>query len=169
MTESIVFVSFVVWERILTYVTRHISLDEKNQYIDFEKSVKSLLLVSLRRRRRRVRRHRRVEYRESYFRQRTLAVAVTSRIEAKDAISWVNTTYKRNYDRRHQSLFLKEGDWALLKLHHGYSIPSARSKKLSQQYLGPFKVVQKVGVSTRGCSLDTSLEQPWYLPVGVLW
>lgn len=44
-------------------------------------------------------------------------------------------------------MFLKVGDWALLRLHKGYSIPSTLgiTTKLSQQYVGPFKVVERVG------------------------
>lgn len=41
-------------------------------------------------------------------------------------------------------MFFQPGDYALLRLHHGYSIPSAK-KKLGQQYVGHFKVIKKVG------------------------
>ena len=42
---------------------------------------------------------------------------------------------------------MKVGDWAMLKLHKGYSIPSSAgvTKKLTQQYVGPFRVLEKVG------------------------
>lgn len=42
---------------------------------------------------------------------------------------------------------MKVGDWAILKLHKGYSILSSVSitKKLTQQYIGPFQIVEKVG------------------------
>lgn len=42
---------------------------------------------------------------------------------------------------------MKVGDWAILKLHKGYSIFSSVgvTKKLTQQYLGPFRVIEKVG------------------------
>lgn len=42
-------------------------------------------------------------------------------------------------------MHLRVGDWALLRLHQGYSIPSATSSKLSQQFTGPFKVTERVG------------------------
>ena len=44
-------------------------------------------------------------------------------------------------------MFLKVGDWALLRLHKGYSIPSTAkvTTKLAQQYVGPFKVIERVG------------------------
>ena len=52
---------------------------------------------------------------------------------------------KYSYDRKHMAMFLSVGDWALLRLHHGYSIPSVPSSKLDQQFVGPFKVLEKVG------------------------
>ena len=68
------------------------------------------------------------------------------RIEVKNAIDWANVSYKRHYDRRHSSLFLKVGEWALLKLHHGYSLPSIlrMTKKVSQKYVEPFKVIRRI-------------------------
>ena len=43
-------------------------------------------------------------------------------------------------------MFLKVGDMAFIRLHKGYSLPYAKvSKKLSQQYAGPFKVIERVG------------------------
>lgn len=70
-----------------------------------------------------------------------------ARKEARDALAFANMNYKRHYDRKHQPLFLKVGEYALLKLHKGYSIPSTIgvTKKLTQQYAGPFKVLAKVG------------------------
>lgn len=52
---------------------------------------------------------------------------------------------KFHYDRKHQPCFLKVGDYALLRLHKGYSIPSAVSKKLDQQYVGPFRIIERIG------------------------
>lgn len=70
-----------------------------------------------------------------------------ARIEAADAIIFAQTNQKHHYDRKHQPMYLAEGDWAYLRLHKGYSIPSteALGKKLSQQYVGPFEVLEKVG------------------------
>lgn len=42
-------------------------------------------------------------------------------------------------------MFLAPGDWALLRLHRGYNIPSATNHKLDQQYAGPFKVLERIG------------------------
>ena len=42
---------------------------------------------------------------------------------------------------------MKLGDWTMLKLHKGYSIPSSTgvTKKLTQQYVSPFQILEKVG------------------------
>lgn len=54
--------------------------------------------------------------------------------KAIDVISFALTNQKNHYDRTHQSLFIKVRDWAMLKLHKSYSIPSSVSitKKLTQ-------------------------------------
>ncbi len=66
---------------------------------------------------------------------------------AADAISFALANHKEHYDRSHQPLFMKIGDWAMLKLHKGYSIPSSVgiTKKLTQQYVGPFRILEKIG------------------------
>ena len=82
-----------------------------------------------------------------------LCLAATSpntyvaRTGAADAIFFALANHKEHYDRSHQPLFMKVGDWAMLKLHKGYLIPSSVgvTKKLTQQYVGPFQVVEKVG------------------------
>ena len=70
-----------------------------------------------------------------------------ARAEATDAVSFALANQKEHYDRRHQPLFMKVGEWAMLKLHKGYLIPSSIgvTKKLTQQYVGPFQIVEKVG------------------------
>ena len=57
-----------------------------------------------------------------------------ARTEAADAISFAFVNHKKYYDRSHQPLFMKVGDWAMLKLHKGYSISSSVgvTKKLTQ-------------------------------------
>lgn len=65
---------------------------------------------------------------------------------AADAIFFALANHKKHFDRSHQSLFMKVGDWALLKLHRSYSIPSSIriTKKLIQQYVGPFRIIKRV-------------------------
>lgn len=44
-------------------------------------------------------------------------------------------------------MFLRVGEFALVRLHRGYSIPSTANMttKLRQQYVGPFKIPEKIG------------------------
>lgn len=73
--------------------------------------------------------------------------ASVARTDAADAISFALLNQKEHYDRKHQPLFMKVGDWAMLRLHKGYSIPSSAgvTKKLTQQYVGPFRIKERVG------------------------
>ena len=54
---------------------------------------------------------------------------------------------KHHYDRKHQPLFMKKDGYALIRLHHGYQIPAndVLGKKYGQQYVGPFKILEKIG------------------------
>lgn len=72
---------------------------------------------------------------------------LAARAEAADAISFALLNQKEAYDRRHQPLFIKVGEWAMLRLHKGYNIPATAgvTKKLTQQYVGPFLILAKVG------------------------
>ena len=44
-------------------------------------------------------------------------------------------------------MFLKVSNYTVLQLHKGYLIPSTLglTKKLSQQYVGPFRVSERIG------------------------
>ena len=66
------------------------------------------------------------------------------REEADDAIAFANAMAKTRYDSMHKAVKLREGSLAYLRLHHGYSIPGV-NPKLSNQRVGPFKVLSKVG------------------------
>ena len=68
-------------------------------------------------------------------------------VSAKEAVDFAQLANKFHYERQHQTMFLKVGDWALLRLHKGYKIPSTMgvTKKLTQQYVGPLKVLARVG------------------------
>lgn len=70
-----------------------------------------------------------------------------ARISAADALAFASMMAKHYYDRDHKALFLKEGDSAYLRLHKGYNIPANAiiTRKLGQQYVGPFKVLAKIG------------------------
>lgn len=73
--------------------------------------------------------------------------SLAARSDAAEAISFALLNQKMAYDRRHQLLFMKVGEWAMLRLHKGYNIPSTGevTKKLTQQYVGPFLILAKVG------------------------
>ena len=66
------------------------------------------------------------------------------REEANDAIAFANAMTKHRYDSNHKAMNLQEGSLVYLRLHHGYSIPGV-NHKLSNQRIGPFKVLKKVG------------------------
>lgn len=53
---------------------------------------------------------------------------------------------KDEYDKE-ILIFLDVGDWTLLRLHKGYKIPFTLgvTKKLTQHYVGPFQVLERVG------------------------
>lgn len=72
---------------------------------------------------------------------------VVARTTAQDAIAFAQMANKAAYDRRHQPMFLKINDWALIRLHKGYKIPSTLgiTHKLADQFVGPFKVLDRVG------------------------
>lgn len=63
------------------------------------------------------------------------------------AVSFVLLNQKLIYNHKHPPLFIKVRVQAILQLHKRYSIlATARiTKKLTQQYVGPFCTVQKVG------------------------
>ena len=71
------------------------------------------------------------------------------RQEAVDAVAFANAKAKIQYDSRHKPLLLNEGDQVYLRLHHGYSLQahkeSKANNKLSEQRVGPFKVISKIG------------------------
>lgn len=70
-----------------------------------------------------------------------------ARTNMANAISFAFVNQKVHYNLKHQFFFMKVGNWAMLKLHKSYSISSSFgvTKKLTQQYVGLFSVVEKVG------------------------
>ena len=66
------------------------------------------------------------------------------RQEAADAMAFANIAVKSRYDKLHKSLRLHEGSLVYLRLHHGYKIPGVHHK-YSNQRVGPFKVLERVG------------------------
>ena len=78
---------------------------------------------------------------EDTFHQLRLA----KREETDDAIIFASIIMKARYNAKHLALNLKEENSIFLRLHYGYSISGLTNRKLSQQRIGPFKILAKVG------------------------
>ncbi len=65
------------------------------------------------------------------------------REEAEDSIAFANATSKSYYDAKHTPLTI--GSKAYLRLFHGYTIPGLTNRKLSNQRVGPFKILRRIG------------------------
>jgi hypothetical protein len=72
--------------------------------------------------------------------------STTLRKQVIDAIAWTQMIMKINYDHKHTSLNMNVEDFALLRLHKDYNISTTKilKKKLSQQYVDSFKVLEKI-------------------------
>ena len=68
------------------------------------------------------------------------------RFKIKNALDFAQIAQKFHYNKFHQPMFFKVGDKAFIKLHKEYNIllTTLLKKKLSQQYVGPFTVIEKV-------------------------
>ena len=51
---------------------------------------------------------------------------------------------KFHYDRKHQSLNIKSNDYAFLRFHKKYNIFSIINKKIDQQYVDSFLIIEKI-------------------------
>jgi hypothetical protein len=80
------------------------------------------------------------------------------RQEAMDAQAYANLRMKERFDIAHKPLQLKPGDWAFIKLHHGYKIPGQDHPKFSQQRAGPFVVKEIYG---KGNAYKLHLPDHW--------
>lgn len=65
--------------------------------------------------------------------------------EAQLRIAEAQMYMKQQYDRKHRRHEFRPGDWVYIRLHHGYTLPGKPAPKFSQQRIGPFKVIRKVG------------------------
>ena len=66
------------------------------------------------------------------------------RENVEKTIVWVNMIIKFNYDRRHTSIDLKKKFEIYLRLHHEYTISNIINRKLSNQRVDSFKILQKI-------------------------
>ena len=69
-----------------------------------------------------------------------------AKIEVVDAIAWNKLNHKRNYDRRHASLFLKKESRVYLRMHYKYFISLFKNMtaKWSQRRIKSFKIIKKI-------------------------
>ncbi|SLM33647.1 probable transposable element [Lasallia pustulata] len=65
-------------------------------------------------------------------------------IDAKDAIAFAAIKMKEFYDSRHKSVFFKVGDLVNLHLHCGFTVPAIQHKKIQQQFVGPFQILERI-------------------------
>lgn len=70
-----------------------------------------------------------------------------NKLDATDAIVIAAMTMKKYYDQKHKAEFFKVGDFVMLRLRKGYTIPSAKlmTKKLQQQFGGRFEITERIG------------------------
>lgn len=68
------------------------------------------------------------------------------RNDMKKAISLAIPNQKATYNCCHQPLFMTVNKWALLQLYKKYDISTIAggTKKLTQQYVGPFYIIEKL-------------------------
>lgn len=93
-----------------------------------------------------------ITYKFSFRRPLNLFLAITlpgiyvAYIGAADIIFFAFTNHKKHYNRNYLSIFMKVRDRVMLKLYKSYLIFSSIMiiKKLTQQYIGLFQIIQKV-------------------------
>ena len=66
-------------------------------------------------------------------------------IDAQDALAFASLRMKGYYDSKHKPMFFGVGDFVHLRLHRGYQMAGVQSRKLGQQFAGPFQVVERIG------------------------
>ena len=76
----------------------------------------------------------------------SFSFAIRIRVKIVDSIVFAQMKIKRNYDDKHKSIYMREKDYALIKLHHEYDIlfTTVFKSKLSQQFVESFRVLKRV-------------------------
>ena len=67
-----------------------------------------------------------------------------TRLKTFDVIVFDQINVKFHYDRKYQSLFIKSKDYVLIRLHKNYNILFVINKKIDQQYVEFFFVIEKI-------------------------
>ena len=66
-------------------------------------------------------------------------------IDAQDALAFASLRMKNYYDAKHKPMFFSVGDFVHLRLHRGYQMAGVQSRKLGQQFAGPFQIEERIG------------------------
>ena len=66
------------------------------------------------------------------------------RLKTFDVIVFEQMNVKFHYDKKHQSLFIKSKNYVLIRLHKSYNISFVINKKIDQQYVEFFRVIEKI-------------------------
>ena len=67
-----------------------------------------------------------------------------TRQNASDVIIFDQMNAKFHYDKKHEFMFMKQEDVALIKLHKNYNISSTINKKYDQQFVEFFIIIEKI-------------------------
>ena len=72
--------------------------------------------------------------------------AIRIRVKIVDSIIFVQMKIKRNYDDKHKSIYMREKNYVLIKLHHEYDIffIVVFESKFNQQFVEFFRVLKRV-------------------------
>lgn len=79
-------------------------------------------------------------------------------INAKDAITFTALRIKEYYNTRHKRKFFEVGDLINLRLHKEYHVPTITSRKIRQQFVGPFKIVKRIERLTYQLELPANMK-----------
>ena len=66
------------------------------------------------------------------------------REKAEETIAWANVVVKSNYDKQHTAIDLKKEFMIYLRLHKNYTVSELKNRKLANQRVKPFKILQKI-------------------------
>ena len=66
------------------------------------------------------------------------------REQVEEAIAWANIVVKSNYDRKHTAVDLQKDFMIYLRFHKGYTISELKNRKLINQRVRLFKILQKI-------------------------
>ena len=65
-------------------------------------------------------------------------------VDEKNVIAFTVIQMKKYYDNRHKPKFFKVSDMVNLQLHWGYTISGIQNKKIEQQFVSSFKVIERI-------------------------